>query len=221
MTKTNTTMRLFAPLAVLLAAFTLSACDLHEEGNITKSRVQVEEKTFVEKIPVGTLSDDYAAALAHQYERYGDGGVDLTVAYDPTSRSNTAMSASTQAARIASVFRKNGVDHVETNILPVNGQGAKALAVITYTSYNALAPKDCGVLPGFEDTNIDFQEDYKLGCTVETAFARQIARPKDLKRSAADTYSDGDGRRASNVVDVYRTGIPSEPLDGESSSGDE
>ena len=69
-----------------------------------------------------------------------------------------------------------------------------------------------------ESRDVYVDEDYKLGCTIETVFSRQIARPKDLK-GRPNTDPTSSGRRASNVVEDYRTGVPNEPMGGESASG--
>lgn len=202
---------------VVLAVMALSACDLYEEGHLTPNRVQVEEEKFMEKIPVAEFNDATTAGLATHYRRHGDGPIDLSVVYDPSSRTSTAMSASTHASRLVSAFRKQGISNVNANILPVNGHGDEAVALVSYTSYNAMAPKDCTVMSGVDSTDIRIDEEYKLGCTVETVFAKQIARPKDLKGQGSDRTTDG--RRSNNVVERYRTGVPNEPLEGESSSG--
>ena len=74
-------------------------------------------------------------------------------------------------------------------------------------------------MEGFEGQNITVAEEYKLGCTVDTVFARQIARPKDLKgRGISATTTEG--RSASNIVDMERSGAPKEALEGETASED-
>lgn len=206
--------------------FTLSAlggCEaiVHSETKLTNNRVQVEESKLFEDIPVTELDDAYIAALSKHYSRYGDGGVDLSITYDPHSKTNSAMKASDTLARVSKTFERNGVDLASANILPVQGSSNVARALISYQSYNAAAPVDCeNLMPGMEHRNIEAEEDYKLGCTVETVFARQIARPKDLQGQAQESLTS-DGRRASNIVDGYRTGIPNESLEGESSTGEE
>ena len=94
-------------------------------------------------------------------------------------------------------------------------------ALVRYDSYSALPPEDCGPMPGLESTeDVSFDENYRLGCSVDMLTARQIARPKDLLgREQQETTSDG--RRGSNIVETYRTGTPNEPLEGESATGKE
>ena len=213
--------KLYGFLALLVSvSIALSGCSrkLYEEGSITENRVQVEQQKFSEQMTVSEFDEDFAASLGHYYSYHGEGTVDFSVLYDPKSRSNTAMHASQEASRIASLMRKNGIQDVKANILPVNDLGSEANVMLSFTSYTASAPKDCGVMPGFADRDVSRDDDYMLGCTVETVFARQVARPKDLagNDNAGDTT---DGRRAANIGEIYRTGAPNQPLEGQSASG--
>lgn len=199
----------------------LSGCSrkLYEEGHLTQNRVQVEQQKFSDQMPVSDFNENFAAGLGQYYRNHGEGTVEFSVLYDPRSSVNNAMNASQEASRIASLMRSKGILDVEANILPINDLGSEANVLINFMSYSASAPKDCDTMPGFADANIGFQEDYKLGCTVDTVFARQIARPKDLagNANAGDTT---DGRRASNIVDIYRSGAPNQPLNGQTASGE-
>ena len=199
----------------------LSGCSrkLYEEGHLTQSRVQVEQQKFSEQMPVSDFTDNFAAGLGQYYRNHGEGTVDFSVLYDPRSSVNNAMNASQEASRIASLMRSKGIHDVNANILPVNELGSEANVLISFTSYSASAPQDCETMPGFANTDIGFEKDYKLGCTVETVLARQVARPKDLAGNA-DAGDTTDGRRASNIVDVYRSGAPNQPLNGQTASGE-
>lgn len=206
--------------AVMMGSVSLgTAACMYEPDNFTTSRVQVEQKPFSETVPVSEFSSQAVASAAAQYRKHGDGPLELVVTYDPKSKTANAMAAADEAAKIAKMFRQNGVAEVRTSIMPVvdNGDGMRAL--YSYDSYNALAPKDCDLMPGIDTRHVEAEKDYKLGCSVETMYARQIARPKDLKGQGPAT-EPGDGRRAANIVDVYRTGVPNEPLEGEKASGD-
>ncbi len=199
------------------AGFLLSSCSLYQEGTLTENRVQVIEKKFVEEVSLKDATNHYVVGLAHHYDKHGDGPVDLSVTYDPKSRSNTAMNASQEAARLVRSLREEGVRNVNANILPVRGQGNQSIVIVSYMSYTAEAPRDCTNMPGFDDTDITHKEEYRIGCTVESMFAKQIARPKDLlgQGSAGSTT---DARRAGNIGERYRIGTPNESLDGETAS---
>lgn len=204
--------------AFLTAVIALSGCSLDEPTKITQNRVQVQQEKFIEELPVETVDAEMVAAMGSHYYKHGAGPVDLSVVYDPKSSTNTAMKANNELVRISNLLRKNGIKNVRANILPVQGNQA-SVAVISYTSYTTQPPKDCGVLAGVENTNIEVDADYKLGCTIETVYSKQIARPKDLAGHSQEDETT-DGRRGSNIVEIHRTGQPNEPLGGESASGD-
>jgi len=205
--------------SVLVSGFLLQGCEniVHSETKLSQNKMKLQQEEIFEDIIVDKMDAGYIAALSRHYSSQGDGGdVDLTVIYDPQSSTNTAMHASSHAARISEDFRKNGV-HVNSSILPVKGQGNVARAVVSYDSFALAAPDDCEMMPGMHDRNIDTPVGYQLGCTRDSIFAKQIARPKDLM-GGGETQDTSDGRRAANIVDGYRTGVQNEPLDGESSS---
>lgn len=203
-------------LSALSAGLLTSACDMRSRDHFSTNKVQLQEDKLVQQIAVEDLDAGMVAGLANHYNRYGDGPLSLTLTYDPKSKTMTAMKAGDALGEIVTGLRENGVRDIQTNLLPVNSTES-AQVIVSYMTYNALAPKDCEVMPGIQGREINAEEDYKLGCTVDTLFARQIARPKDLK--GQDTDSLSDGRRAANKVEAYRTGVNNEPLGGESASG--
>ena len=202
-------------LLILTASLVLSGC-LYEPDHFTTERVQVEEKPFSDAVSVSQIDEESIRGVAEHYNSQGDGVFDLTVTYDPKT-GNGAMQASDEAARLAGLLRKNGVEDINASIMPVKDTGADMKAMFSYTAYNALAPDDCDVMPGISSRTIETEEGYKLGCSIETMYARQIARPKDLKgQGMMDPQSDG--RRSSNIVETYRTGVPNKPLGGETTT---
>ena len=196
----------------------LPGCEklVHEPTYVSQSKLQVQEKEFFEDMHVSKMDAGYIAALSQHYSSEGDGGVDLSVTYDPKSSQNTAMVASGELARISDEFRKNGVV-VNGTIIPVRGHGDALRAIVSYDTYTVERPDDCTDMPGYSDRNVDADEDYKLGCTRDSLIAKQVARPKDLM-GRADTNETSDGRRAANIVEGYRTGAPNKALDGENAS---
>jgi len=204
---------------LVAGSFMVQGCDkiVHEPTFISENKIQIEEERFFENLALSELDDNYVAALSKHYSRHGDGGVDLRVTYDPQSKSHTAMYASQHLGRLSDRFRKNGVSDVDGMIMPVKGQGDDTRVLLSYNSFTASAPKDCGMMPGYSDRNVNPDPDYKLGCTRDTLFAKQIARPKDLRGNAQDELTT-DGRRAANIVGRYRSGEPNAPLEGETAS---
>jgi pilus assembly protein CpaD len=204
-------------LPLCLSVVALSACEMYSESIVSDRRLQVREETLSEQIPTARLDKDSIAGLAHKYAKSGKGPVNLTVTYDPESRTNTAMRASNEAARISRVIKKEGAREVTTAILPVREQGTESVTILSYSSYQAFAPKNCGTMPGVDSAVLEHDPDYKLGCTVESVFAKQVANPSDLLGDARSSASS-DGRVGSNVVDIYRTGAPNKPLKGQEAS---
>ncbi|MEM7651271.1 MAG: CpaD family pilus assembly lipoprotein [Pseudomonadota bacterium] len=203
-------------LALIIVVMMLTGCDLSEPTNLSQNRIQVEEEKFSDSIAVSSMNDAAIHGLASHYTKHGDSPLSLTVTYDPKSKTSNAMHASDAAARLSGDLRAKGVPDVQASILPVKDLGSEMHAMVSYTAYNALAPKDCKTMDGFENQTVNNDKDYRLGCTIDTVFARQIARPKDLKGQA--TSRTVDGRRMANTVETYRTGVPNEPLVGETAS---
>lgn len=202
----------------LILSLSLTGC-LYEEGTITENRVQVKEDRIVQEVALADIDNGYVRGVAGHYRKHGDGPVDLTVTYDPHSKTNTAMHASNAASELVSAFKKQGLHDVNANIIPVQSSGEDSVVLLSYTSYTAHAPRGCEKqMAGLNDTDIGHQFDYKMGCSIETVLSKQIARPKDLLGQGQDSTSDG--RRGSNIVERYRTGTPNESLDGETASGD-
>lgn len=209
-------------LALIALCMLLTACDLYEETAMnTSSKIQLQESRYSETYDVKDLDNLTMTSVVRHYTKHGDGPLDLTVTYDPKVSGAGAMKAGDEAARIATFLRKKGLSEVKTGIMPVVNSGKGMQALVSYDSFYAEAPQGCGTIPGFADRRDEFEEEdgYELGCTRDTLIARQLARPADLKgRQISPTT---DGRRVANSTETYRTGVPNQPLTGESASGDE
>lgn len=205
-------------LGLIVLAMVLTGCNLHEPTKLSENRIQVEEDKFTDSVPVSEMNDVALAALAQHYSKHGDGPMELTVTYDPKAGSaGGAMRASDEAASLAKKLRLKGVRQLHSGILPVRDSGSDMNVLVAYNAYYAHAPKDCSVMSGLDNMEVEADKDYKLGCTMDTVFARQIARPKDLK-GQGPSGANTDGRRLSIATDAYRDGIPNEALEGESAT---
>lgn len=202
-------------LPAFISVLFLPACEMYHESWVEKKRVQVAEERYYEQIPVNEFSAAKMDELAKDYSRYGDGTLVMSVTYNPASKTYPSLKASSDVAKFSKALRNRGVRDLKSGVLPVQQQAEYVL--ISFTSYKAEAPEDCRTMQGFDNPQIEHDPDYKLGCTVETLFARQIARPKDLK-GQDDRNLNSDGRRVANALESYRDGAPSEPLSGESAS---
>jgi type IV pilus biogenesis protein CpaD/CtpE len=206
----------FAGMTVLF----LSSCNgLDTPSQINAERVNIEAGQFAQEFPLAELNDAGIKALQQDYARHGNGAAEVTVLYDPKSRSNTAMKASTEATRIADSMRKNGFSDVQIGIMPVKNSGDEAKALVTYNTVSAHAPSSCGDMPTFgPDHDVDTTKDYKFGCKVESMLAKQVSRPADLLGRDGSS-APADGRRISNGLKDYRAGKMNDDLGGMSASG--
>lgn len=209
------TIRFVCILGAVSVSF--SACSLREPDHFSTEKLRVEVEVVEHDLGVADLSEASLQTLARHYDKHGDGAMELTLTYDPRSKTNTAMHASQKISEIAEILRREGVRDMNLNILPVNSASPSRL-MVSYTGYNALAPKDCELMPGIAGREVNAEDSYKMGCSVDTMFARQIARPKDLvgQRNSAKT----DGRRVANQLELYRSGAANSSLEGESSTGE-
>lgn len=177
MMKTKTAL---AILCLVGAGLSLQSCRVYSDGNLVEKRVEVHQSKFHDQRLMRDADDTYLTTLADHYQRFGDGPVYASITYDPKSKNATAMHATQMASDVSAKLRAAGVRDVKVDIIPVKDQGAQSHLLINYDTYTAHAPRDCDVLPGFEDTDHTINDDYKMGCTIETVIARQIHRPKDL-----------------------------------------
>jgi pilus assembly protein CpaD len=203
-------------LAVVMCLGIVSCSRMYKEGTISPNRVQVAQENYAQEFDI---SGSYAAqvqSVSSHYRRHGDGTLGLTVAYNPNMRGQGAMEATQKAAEIANKLRSDGVRDVKTDILPVADLPAMR-ALVTYTSFNALPPKDCTMLSGYNDRDVKTDMDYKMGCTVETIIAKQISRPADLMGRELDR-THMDARGVSNQVNEVRAGAKNSSLGGESTT---
>lgn len=196
-----------------------AACDQYHESYVTPNRVQVQHERYTMEVPAVEADEAFYKGLAREYLRYGGDGLYLSFVYDPSSKQNTAMHASNQAVEAAKYLRGSGVRDVKTDILPVGSSADAGTLLVSYTKYSAHAPKDCSVMPGIENRGVETSYDYKQGCSIETYLARQVAKPKDLM-GRGGVPATSSGRRAANMGSAHDYGVPNQPLEGESASGD-
>lgn len=197
----------------------VSACSLDGPSHITDHRVGVQEKVFVEEMDTDLLTEEFLRDVAYHYEENGEGAVDLMMGYDPTAKINTVLVVTDHLNKVVETFEQYGVKNVKPSIIPIKDLGDKSRTIISYTYFSVRAPEGCGYMPGYHDgRQVAFDEEYGLGCTIEHQYAKQVARPKDLAGTGWG-HETSDGRRASNIVEGYRTGMPNKSLGGESSSG--
>lgn len=193
-----------------LAVCALGACTQNSPSMMNTSPVELQKQTVIEQVPLNQINDALISALAADYKKLGSGVLELTMAFDPKSKTFTAMNALSKLKEVKTKLARKGVKSVVTETLAV--EGAQPMLMISFDSVQAQAPTDCETMPGLEvNKTTRFIDDYKFGCSVETMLARQVARPSDLEGVAGLDNGDG-GRRESNIVDSYAAGAPQPTL---------
>lgn len=166
--------------------------------NVEKPRLVTE--TAMQQIAVKDIKDGHLRMLASEYDRYGADAMNLSLVYDPKSKTYGAMNAFNDLARIKGKLNSFGVRSVTAETM--QGEGDPVL-MISYDSLKAQGPKGCTTFPGVEGNETTrFVGDYRFGCTTESMLAKQIYRPSDL--GGKDHMDPGDGRRATNSIEHYR-----------------
>ncbi len=218
--KTNRVRRLNVALVLffILALTGLSACEMYKESYFTENRIKMQKDSVDRQIPTIEVREPFLDQLAKDYVKKGKGPLDIAVSYDPQSSVNTAAKATDMASTLASVLRRYGVDNMNVSILPVAMQGNNSQVFVSYDSYDALPPDDCPVMGGIETRDIESDPGYRLGCSVDTIMAKQVARSKDLAGQSGEDPTT-DGRRSARIVEVYRAGSKDAKLEGESATG--
>lgn len=186
----------------------LGACaPQHTPSMMNTSRPQVVNETTMEQVPVAKVTDGYLYNVSANYARYGNDTLHLSLAYDPASKTYNAMKAFSDLADIKGRLKKMGVRSMVGEAVKVNG--TEPTLMIAYDSLSAQAPAGCRNMPGFDD-GLTTREigNYRFGCSTDAMLTKQIYRPGDLLGNEAG--EPGDGRRASMVVDYYRSVTPEE-----------
>ncbi|NCO04426.1 MAG: hypothetical protein GW903_09570 [Alphaproteobacteria bacterium] len=196
-------------LATVLSVFVLGACTQTTPSMMNTQKPLLVNETIIEQVALNDLSDDMLESLAARYSKNGTGPLELTMAFDPTSKSFTAMSAVQKLQSIKTVLAHKGVRDVVTETLSI--KGAQPALMVSYDSLRAQGPQGCKMIPGLDNNETSrFLGDYQFGCGTETMMARQIANPADLQGN--DGLGPRSGRREANILNGYENGAPREPL---------
>jgi len=194
--------KIFSLGSMILTLGVLGACSPQSTPSMMNtSRPLLSAQTEMKQIEVSKINDGFLQGLAEDYTRFGNGPLTLTLAYDPNSKSYTAMKAFQELEAIKSKLSSMNVRSVLADTIKVEGE-APAL-MIQYDTLSAQAPQGCGIMPGLENSQTGRDiGDYRFGCSVDTMLAKQIYRPSDL--AGQDHMDASDGRRAANAIEHYR-----------------
>lgn len=187
---------------VLMASVcALSACAPQSTPSMMNTnKPQLVQDTSMQQVPVKAVTDGYLAKLADDYTRYGSDTMHLSLVYDPSSKSYSAMKAFNDLSDIKARLKKYGVRNVTAETLQASGD---PLLMVSYDQTHAIGPQGCQTLDtARNNTTTRFIGDYKFGCTIDTMVANQLYRPADLRGNSQ--LDPGDGRRAANSTEHYR-----------------
>lgn len=194
----------------------MASCAMDKDTYMNKKRVELVKSEHSRTMAMTDLDDKSLRGLVDHYQHYGEGPIEVYVTYDPESRTNTAMQATNEVARISKALRASGARELDVGVMPVAGQGADSQVLVNYRTVTARPPEGCDAMGGVDGKQTEADFNYKYGCTIETQVARQIARPRDLNgRAGLDAAS---ARRQSNIIEPYKAAEPSEELQGETAS---
>lgn len=199
---------------LLIMTFPLGACDLDIKSRLSESPMELHEDMAQKLLLTQEVDNATLESEAYAHQRYGSDTMRVTVTYNPSSKTETALWASQKVGEFAAKLRRKGVKDLHTDIMPVS-DASPSRTILSYTAVTAHPPSDC--VP-YGPEGEPPEEDYLFGCTIKSNFARQIYRPSDFVTPVS--RQTGDGRRQSKVVEGYRSGEPPEPLQEESASGE-
>ncbi|QQG36974.1 MAG: hypothetical protein HYS17_04180 [Micavibrio aeruginosavorus] len=203
-------------LFAVMAAFGVSGCAIDTPTTVHAGKPQLVTENYSSTYQVAELGGAQFDEMANRYSRHGSGELEVIIGYDPHSRKNTAMKATDQLHRVLDELSRRGVKNVKGSILALENSGDQPEMIIGYKSINAEAPEGCDMIPGYYTMQAETDYDYKLGCSVNTIMARQVAHPEDLGGRAVNP--DADGRRTGAMAEPYRAGQPNSGLSGAYSS---
>lgn len=197
-----------ALILILCGVAALPACARQSTPSMMNtSRIQVMPETQMIQLPVAEIRDGHLYKIADDYARFGASSVQMSLAYDPNSKTYGAMQAFNDLSKYKTSLTKMGVRNISAET--VKSEGSSPTLLLSYDSVSAAAPAGCRNMPGFDDgLTTAHIGDYKFGCSTETMLAKQIYRPADLLGN--DASDPGDGRRAANSVEFYRQVTPDE-----------
>lgn len=213
------TMRSLLIGCALLSALSLGACDhivYSGPTAITTKRAELYQDQFSTEAVTGTLTANQITTLTRDYWGNGDGPLTLAVTYDPHSKTNTALKAANASARLVAALKQKGVQQIQSSTIPVDESGPISRTMISYATMAAKPPSDCPEPLNMQFADRDHNPDYRLGCTIETYTARQIARPSDL--AGKNIMDNNNGRRDANMLEGYQSGQTNPDLKGTNAS---
>jgi type IV pilus biogenesis protein CpaD/CtpE len=155
--------------------------------------------------------------IARDYIQNGQGTIDITVAYASGSPLDETR-VRHRAEGLRQMLAERGVKDTKTSFVAVNDAQRAGIAVMSWPSIAAAAPKGCTErIPGTYGAETIYEvRKYKMGCEMQASISKMIADPSDLRGRAG--AMDEDSRRQGAVVEGYKSGKPNVKLQGMNAS---
>lgn len=204
--------------ALALALCAVTACQsmprLQEDSELAQDRLVVSDTYAVAHLPAVDAPQGLIERIARAYKADATGPLHIALAYEPKAEKETGYQQHQAADTLARRFNKIGVHDTRVSIIPLTG--ATQDAVVGYETRQISSSAECSgaTMPGNDNPTRITMDGYRLGCTLDSMLAQQVADPADLDGQAG-LGAKADARRATNVVDgQYRTGETREFLPG-------
>lgn len=200
-------------LALLTAACLspLAACSpdkpwMMEQSTLVQNPIRLVESRHITKKPISEIEASDMQEAARVYRKNGAGPMYVVIAYKDHGKIKDSQAAA-KMAEITNNLIAQGVTQHDIIASTVPLETDTPVALIAFDTLEAMGPEGCDKVPGYDlHAEEDNLFDYKTGCGVKSAMAKQIAHPTDLE-GVAGLPAGSDGSRAADVIDgQYRPG---------------
>lgn len=196
----------------VLAAFTLSACNVTSPSRVETGEIQVRDIMKTALLPADEPDMARANVAADDYARNGRSTPRLVVPYlkgKPISR----MAARRVGEAYKNAFISLGVRNLQVDYAETESKVDARNAVLSYTATIALPPAQCMKMPGYKGAGtLPDADKYSWGCGTKTAMSQQIANPEDLLGTQGTP--DDPARRQGAMMENYMSGRSNPALNG-------
>ncbi len=196
----------------------LTACEsmprLQEDTEVAQNRLVKKDSYAVAHITARQTDQALINTIATHYKTNAKGPLYIAMTYDPLQEATERKHISDHAHSLAKRLNDAGISDTRISIHPAVNAGHNA--VIGYETAIVVSSAECAgkTMPGYDSDTRITMDGYRLGCTVESLTAMQVANQQDLE-GRAGLGGVNDARRATNAIDaMYRTGETRDYLPG-------
>jgi len=198
-------------LLITAACGGLAACSpekpwMMEKSTLVENPIRLVESRHITKMPLSQMGESDTKEAARVFRKNGAGPMYVVVAYKDHGKLKDSQAVA-KMAEITNGLLAQGVAQSDIIASTVPLETDTPVALIAFDTLEAMGPEGCEQTPGYDiHAEEDNLFDYKTGCGVKTAMAKQIANPKDLE-GVAGLGGGADGQHAAEVIGgQYRPG---------------